>query len=378
MTRGNPATQEDRGSSPRARGQSLVEFAIVVPVLLLVLLFAVDFGRVYLGWVNLNNVARVGANFAALNPSAWQGSGDAALQARYRELMAKDARGINCTLPGTLPPPTFPDSTDRYAVGKRVRVDLTCSFQLLTPFISNLVGDGAGNIPVSASAVFNIRSGAIGDTTVGGNAPPPTASPSPEPTAAPTPTESPAPTVEPTATVPGSTPGPTAEATETPRPVIVSFYGMPTTEDASGGGPPGSVDENMIVGIPNLGVTFYNTTTGDQGNCDWTFGDGSVANACSGTVTHTYTTRGLYAVTLSVDGSSLTRTNYVLVTCKVPAFSGVRVNSAPGMWTGAGFTSGNLSEMSGSGNYKIGYQSLAGGLINPPGGCENATVTVGP
>ena len=217
MTRGNPPTQVERGSRPRARGQSLVEFAIVVPILLLVLLFAVDFGRVYLGWVNLNNVARVGANFAALNPSAWQGSGDAALQARYRELMAKDARGINCTLPGSLPDPTFPDTTDRYAVGKRVRVDLTCSFQLLTPFISSLVGDGAGNIPVGASATFHIRSGAIGDTTVGGNVPPPTPSPSPEPTAPPTPTSAPTPTD------PGSTPGPSAEPTVTPRPVVVSF-----------------------------------------------------------------------------------------------------------------------------------------------------------
>ena len=53
-------------------GQSLVEFAILAPVLLAILLIAVDVGRVYLGWVNLSNVARIGANFAAMNPSAWQ------------------------------------------------------------------------------------------------------------------------------------------------------------------------------------------------------------------------------------------------------------------------------------------------------------------
>lgn len=288
------------GARARARGQSLVEFAIVIPVLLLILLAAVDFGRVYLGWVNLNNVARVGANFAALNADGWQYGGDSTLQARYRELMGKDARGNDCTLPGTLPAPTFPDTTNTYDVGKRVRVDLTCTFRLFTPFISNIIGDGSGNVPVTASAIFNIRTGAIGDTTVGGNVPPPTPSPSPAPTAAPTPSPTPAPTAEPTATVPGSTPGPTEEPTATPRPVVVSFYGAPTTTDASGGGPLGSVDESMIVGIPNLGVTFYNTTTGDQGNCDWSFGDGGTANACSGTVSHTYTTRGLYTVTLTV------------------------------------------------------------------------------
>ena len=63
--------------------------------------------------------------------------------------MAKDARGINCTLPSTLPAPVFPDAGDPYGVGKRVRVDLACSFRLLTPLISNVIGDGAGNVSVT-------------------------------------------------------------------------------------------------------------------------------------------------------------------------------------------------------------------------------------
>jgi hypothetical protein len=37
-----------------------------------------------------------------------------------------------------------------------------------------------------------------------------------------------------------------------------------------------------------------------------------------------------------------------------------------------------LTTRSGVGNYKIGFQSLAGGLVNPPGGCSGATVSVGP
>ena len=66
---------------------------------------AIDLGRVYLGWVTLTNVARIGANFAAQNPDAWSGAGDATVQARYRTLMAKDATGIDCNLPATLPGP---------------------------------------------------------------------------------------------------------------------------------------------------------------------------------------------------------------------------------------------------------------------------------
>ena len=64
----------------RTRGQSLVEFAIFIPVLASLLLMSVDVGRVYLGWVTLTNVARIGANFAAQNPTAWQGSGDATVR----------------------------------------------------------------------------------------------------------------------------------------------------------------------------------------------------------------------------------------------------------------------------------------------------------
>jgi len=370
----------------RARGQSLVEFAIFIPILLMILVMAVDLGRVYMGWVSLNNVARVGANFAAQNPDAWEGSGISSLQARYRELMAKDARGINCTLPSTLPAPTFPDSGDSYGVGKRVRVDLACSFRLLTPLIANVIGDGAGNVSVTSSATFAIRAGSIGSATVGGNVPTPFPTDTPMPTAAPTPTPTPAPTAAPTPTQdpaitpdPAATPTPVAPtAAPTPQPPVVSFYGSTTSQDGSGGGPPGSIDENLIVGIPTLTVVFTNTTTGDQGNCQWDFGDGQTANACSGTVTHSYTTRGTYSVSLTVDSVSASRSSYVLVGCKVPAFSGVRKNSAASAWSFAGFTTTNMTYLPGSGNYKIGYQSLAGGIVNPPGGCANATVQVGP
>jgi PKD repeat protein len=141
---------------------------------------------------------------------------------------------------------------------------------------------------------------------------------------------------------------------------------------------PGSANENQIVGIPYLTITFTNTTTGDQGLCTWNFGDGGTSTACSGTVSHTYLNRGTYTVSLTVDSNSKTRSSYVLVGCKVPAFAGIRKNSAISTWQNAGFTWNKLTTLAGSGNYKIGYQSLAGGLVNPTGGCSGATISVGP
>src|SRR6476659_5639717 len=70
----------------KSLGQSLVEFALVLPVMLLLMLTALDFGRVYLGYINLQNMARIAANFAADNPSAWDGvvkGTDAELKDKY-------------------------------------------------------------------------------------------------------------------------------------------------------------------------------------------------------------------------------------------------------------------------------------------------------
>ena len=56
------ASEETR--SRRTRGQALAEFALVVPVMLLLLLIAIDFGRLYFTYLGVTNAAREGAAFA--------------------------------------------------------------------------------------------------------------------------------------------------------------------------------------------------------------------------------------------------------------------------------------------------------------------------
>ena len=77
--------------------------------------------------------------------------------------------------------------------------------------------------------------------------------------------------------------------------------------------------------------------------------------------------------------NSQTKVGYIVIAdkpCIVPNFAGVRKNSAQGVWDAAGFTT-TVSFLPGQNNYKIGVQSLPGGLANPPDGC-NATIQVGP
>ena len=210
----------------RTRGQSLVEFALVLPVTLLLISFGVDFGRVFLGWVDLNNVVRDAANFAAENPTAWNTvNPDTAAQAAYARLVTNDASGINCTLPSSIPPPVFVGGSDaEQPIGTPVTVSISCTFSVITPMVGAVLG---GGVPVTASAAYPSRSGVIL------NLPTPTPSPSPSPTPSPTPSPSPSatpsdsPTSSPSAT-PSATPSPSASPTPTPTPMctIPNFHNV--------------------------------------------------------------------------------------------------------------------------------------------------------
>jgi Flp pilus assembly protein TadG len=57
---------EKRGR--RERGQSLVETAVVLPILLLLVAAIVDFGRAFDAYIVLTNAAREGARFGSTNP----------------------------------------------------------------------------------------------------------------------------------------------------------------------------------------------------------------------------------------------------------------------------------------------------------------------
>jgi Flp pilus assembly protein TadG len=57
----NPSTRR------RDRGQALMEFAVAIPVFLVMTLGVVDFGRVIWATTSLNEAARVGARFAVVH-----------------------------------------------------------------------------------------------------------------------------------------------------------------------------------------------------------------------------------------------------------------------------------------------------------------------
>ena len=170
-----------------------------MPMALLMVLFGLDFGRVFLGWVALNSAARVAANYAAMNPTAWTLPYNLTVQEEYERLVENEASSINCTIESPLSSPTFDSGT---SIGAPASVELTCNFELITPFIGLITGNP---IPISSSSAFPIRSGYIEGVPVESAAPSATASVGPsasvsatvDPSASVSPTT--APTTAPTA-----------------------------------------------------------------------------------------------------------------------------------------------------------------------------------
>lgn len=400
MTRPRRRRIETAPRVTRAAGQSVVEFALLFPVFLLILVVAIDFGRVYLGWVNLQNMARIAANYAANNPDAWTSPDNAdkqATRATYSMRIQSDARAINCT-PNPGIDPVFATGTD---LGDPVAVRIDCSFGVLTPGISQILGS---NVLLSAESVFPVKAGVVG--SVPGGAPPvpaPVAAFTASPlsgyedlavtlnnTSQNTPTswtwsfgdgtssfaKSPPPHVYPN---PGTyvirlsvfNAGGSDSATRS-----VTVLPLPTS------GPIPEFSASPRSGFTPLGpVQFTDLSSGGATTWAWTFGDGATSTIQN--PSHTYNTSGTFDVSLSVsDGTksnSQTKTGYIVVTdrpCVVPNFAGVRKNSAQATWAAAFFTT-SVVLGPGKGNYIIGVQSLPGGLSNPPGGC-GATITVGP
>jgi len=264
-----------------SRGQAVVEFAIVLPVLAMLLVMAIDLGRVYFGWVGLQNAARIGANYAALHSDAWSLPDTPLKQqarAQYAQQIAQDSSALNCTpRPSVLnvPAPVFINvvgSNNAKEMGDHVSVTLTCTFELITPLANSFFG---GGVPIGANAVFTNRAGTVsGIPTPGGT---PTATPSA--TASPTPVATPAPCQAPIANF-------VAVPTAGNKPLTIAF-----------------TDTSVPRGCPVL-------------TWSWDFGDGTALSTVQNP-SHVYTKQGTYAVKLIVTSAagsnSLRQNGYIKV-----------------------------------------------------------------
>ena len=181
------------------RGQSLVEFALIAPVLILLAMGAWDGGSVLREQVVLQQAARDGARAAATayGPGASLAIVQDAVLASAADLPALRNTTGYLSL-------TYPDA-------QSVSVRLQYAHSLITPLLRQLWGGGQGTVMLSASAQFYLPQLTPVPATIVAS--------TPIPTATPTPTATPMPTVTPTLT---PTPSPSATPTATSTPGVAA------------------------------------------------------------------------------------------------------------------------------------------------------------
>jgi Flp pilus assembly protein TadG len=108
-------------------GQSLAEFALMLPILMMICLGVLDLGRCFFTYISLTNAAREAARYAALN-------GSASCTQVYKEFGGTACNTGTQTVSGCVNG-TLSASGSGSGTGNPYTVTVSCDFQLLTPFM---------------------------------------------------------------------------------------------------------------------------------------------------------------------------------------------------------------------------------------------------
>jgi Flp pilus assembly protein TadG len=121
-------------------GQSLVEFALMLPILLLILAGVLDLGRMFYSYIAVTDAAAEGAAYAAIYPNDTTGIRDRVVAASGgMAVIDRNLVSVDC--------PRCPTIT----TGDRITVTVQFSYTLATPFISAIVDGGVLRLSARAS-----------------------------------------------------------------------------------------------------------------------------------------------------------------------------------------------------------------------------------
>ncbi len=135
-----------------SQGQSIIEFALMVPILAVVLIGILDLGRVYYAYIAVVNSGREGARYGAAHPPRFcADSNSTGVQAivRHTRDEASSSGGLN---PAQLTVNVL-CPTGLNAFGEPIMVETRYSFQMVTASLL-----GAGPIGLYSSAQMKIFS----------------------------------------------------------------------------------------------------------------------------------------------------------------------------------------------------------------------------
>lgn len=220
MSNGDRSVSERRGG--RSRGQSLVEFALILPVFALLFAATLDLGRLFYAQITLTNSAREGAFEGARDPSQFQKNQPCNPDTNKvvcRVILESNASFISVESKD-VDMWCSPDCAE--ALDHNVTVEVQGQFTFVTPLMAPFFG---------GKQIIDLRARATAQREV---------MPTPGPTPLPPPPTiiPPPPTEEPTATPTPGGPGPTPTPAPVPECTVVKIPGYE--------GQPGIFPPNVI------------------------------------------------------------------------------------------------------------------------------------
>lgn len=123
-------SREPRQRIASERGQSSVELALLLPVIVLLLFGVLEFGRVFNAWIVVTQASREGARVGAT-----QCATNAACSGNVQVWVTSSLGGLN---PANM---TWDMTPGPYSAGGTLVVTVDYDVAITTPVISNLVGN---------------------------------------------------------------------------------------------------------------------------------------------------------------------------------------------------------------------------------------------
>ena len=121
----------------RERGQELVEYALILPIMMLILMSILDLGRAVYYYSAINNSAREGARYGVINPDD-----PAGIEAVVRnKAVVLNPANLTVVI-------SSPDEDT-------VRVTLTYQFTPITPIVGTLLG--SNEVTLGSQATMRIE-----------------------------------------------------------------------------------------------------------------------------------------------------------------------------------------------------------------------------
>lgn len=140
------------------QGQSLIELAVTLPVILLILLGTVDFGMALFSYSILRDAAQEGALYASFNPNNVKG-----IENRARNILPRNddeifSSPVNLRDTTSVSVEVEPIGNDCQGItngtANSIQVNVVYQYPVMMPFISTLIGSDTITLTSSATNII--------------------------------------------------------------------------------------------------------------------------------------------------------------------------------------------------------------------------------